>query len=57
MSSLMLELPMDALLLPGASTQSLAAEASFLLALKLFEVGRSSSVSVRPNWYSPDGSS
>ncbi len=57
MSSLMLELPMDALLLPGASTQSLAAEASFLLALKLFEVGRLSLVSVRPNWYSPDGSS
>ena len=57
MSSLMLELPMDALLLPGASTQSLAAEASFLLALNLFEVGRLSWVSVRPNWYSPDGSS
>ena len=34
---------MDVLLLPGASAQSLAAEASFMLALKLFEVGRLSS--------------
>ena len=57
MNALLLELPMDALLLPGASSQSLAAEARFMLALKLFVAGRLSSVSVRPNWYSPDGSS
>jgi predicted HTH domain antitoxin len=43
MNALLLELPMDALLLPGASSQSLAAEARFMLALKLFEVGRLSS--------------
>ena len=40
MNGLMLELPMDALVSPGASVQSLAAEARFMLALKLFEVGR-----------------
>ena len=43
MNGLMLELPMDALVSPGASAQSLAAEARFMLALKLFEVGRLSS--------------
>jgi len=43
MNALLLELPMDALMLPGASSQSLAAEARFMLALKLFEVGRLSS--------------
>lgn len=43
MNALMLELPMDALEAPGVSSQSLAAEARFMLALKLFEVGRLSS--------------
>ncbi len=43
MNALMLELPMDALEAPGVSNQSLAAEARFMLALKLFEVGRLSS--------------
>ena len=43
MSSVMLELPLDALASPGASPESLANEAKFMLALKLFEVGRLSS--------------
>ena len=43
MNALMLELSMDALEAPGVSNQSLAAEARFMLALKLFEVGRLSS--------------
>lgn len=43
MNALMLELPLDALASPGASVQSLEAEARFMLALKLFEVGRLSS--------------
>lgn len=43
MNTLMLELPMDALASPGASPESLACEAKFMLALKLFEVGRLSS--------------
>ena len=41
--NLMLEFPIDALALPGASPESLASEAKFMLALKLFEVGRLSS--------------
>ena len=39
----MLELPIDALASPGVSPESLASEAKFMLALKLFEVGRLSS--------------
>jgi predicted HTH domain antitoxin len=34
---------MDALASPGVSAESLASEAKFMLALKLFEVGRLSS--------------
>ena len=41
--NLMLEFSIDALALPGASPESLANEAKFMLALKLFEVGRLSS--------------
>ncbi|MFZ4539704.1 UPF0175 family protein [Propionivibrio sp.] len=40
MNTVMLELPYDALALPGVSPESLASEAKFLLALKLFEIGR-----------------
>jgi len=36
-------LPVDALASPGMSLESLAQEAKFMLALKLFEVGRLSS--------------
>ena len=43
MNTVMLELPMDALASPGTSPESLAIEAKFMLALKLFEVGRLSS--------------
>ncbi len=43
MNALLLELPVDALALPGVSLESLAHEAKFMLALKLFEVGRLSS--------------
>jgi len=43
MNAVMLELPLDALASPGASPESLACEAKFMLALKLFEVGRLSS--------------
>jgi predicted HTH domain antitoxin len=43
MNALMLELPVDALASPGVSLESLAIEAKFMLALKLFEVGRLSS--------------
>ena len=43
MNTVMLELPIDALASPGASPESLACEAKFMLALKLFEVGRLSS--------------
>jgi len=43
MNTVMLELPMDALALPGVSPEVLASEAKFMLALKLFEVGRLSS--------------
>lgn len=43
MNALLLELPMDALVSPGSSVQSLAEEARFMLAIKLFEVGRLSS--------------
>ena len=40
MNTVMLELPIDALALPGVSPEELAREAKFMLALKLFEVGR-----------------
>ena len=43
MNAVMLELPLDALASPGVSPESLACEAKFMLALKLFEVGRLSS--------------
>ncbi len=43
MNALLLELPVEALATPGASMESLAVEAKFMLALKLFEVGRLSS--------------
>ena len=43
MNTLIIELPADALAMPGASAESLANEAKFMLALKLFEVGRLSS--------------
>lgn len=43
MNTVMLELPFEALASPGASPESLASEAKFLLALKLFEIGRLSS--------------
>ncbi|MDP2431004.1 MAG: UPF0175 family protein [Pseudomonadota bacterium] len=43
MNAVMLELPLDALASPGVSPESLASEAKFMLALKLFEVGRLSS--------------
>lgn len=43
MNALLLELPIDALASPGVSVESLASEAKFMLALKLFEVGRLSS--------------
>lgn len=43
MNALLLELPVDALASPGMSLESLAHEAKFMLALKLFEVGRLSS--------------
>lgn len=43
MNAILLELPLDVLGSPGASPESLASEAKFMLALKLFEVGRLSS--------------
>ena len=43
MDALMIELPLDALASPGVSRESLEVEAKFMLALKLFEVGRLSS--------------
>lgn len=43
MNTVILELPFDALALPGISPELLASEAKFMLALKLFEVGRLSS--------------
>jgi predicted HTH domain antitoxin len=43
MNTVVLELPFDALALPGMSPEALAREAQFMLALKLFEVGRLSS--------------
>ncbi len=43
MNTMMLELPIDALASPGVSSEELAREAKFMLALKLFEVGRLSS--------------
>ena len=43
MNTVMFELPIDVLASPGASPESLASEAKFMLALKLFEVGRLSS--------------
>jgi hypothetical protein len=43
MTALLLELPVEALALPGVSTEALVREVKFMLALKLFEVGRLSS--------------
>ncbi|MBK9574810.1 MAG: UPF0175 family protein [Rhodoferax sp.] len=43
MNTVTLEFPLDALASPGASAETLATEAKFMLALKLFEVGRLSS--------------
>lgn len=43
MNTVMFELSLDALASPGVSPESLASEAKFMLALKLFEVGRLSS--------------
>ena len=43
MNTVMFEFPMDVLASPGSSRESLAQEAKFMLALKLFEVGRLSS--------------
>jgi len=43
MNTVTLELPIDVLASPGVSPESLAHEAKFMLALKLFEVGRLSS--------------
>ena len=43
MNTVMLELPIDALASPGVSAEDLAREAKYMLALKLFEVGRLSS--------------
>jgi hypothetical protein len=43
MNTVMLELPIDTLASPGVSPESLASEAKFMLALKMFEVGRLSS--------------
>ena len=43
MNTVMFEFPMDVFASPGSSPASLAQEAKFMLALKLFEVGRLSS--------------
>jgi len=43
MNTLTLAIPIDSLALPGVSPESLVSEARFMLALKLFEVGRLSS--------------
>jgi predicted HTH domain antitoxin len=43
MNAVLLELPIDVLASPGVSPETLASEAKFMLALKLFEVGRLSS--------------
>ncbi len=43
MNTVMLELPFDVLASPCSSPEELASEAKFMLALKLFEVGRLSS--------------
>ena len=43
MNTVVLELPLDALALPGIPPEDLASEAQFMLALKLFEIGRLSS--------------
>ncbi len=43
MDAVLLELPIDVLASPGVSPETLASEAKFMLALKLFEVGRLSS--------------
>jgi hypothetical protein len=43
MNIVTLELPMDGLASPGVSAESLVREVKFMLALKLFEVGRLSS--------------
>jgi predicted HTH domain antitoxin len=43
MNTVIIELPFDLLASPGVSPESLVSEAKFMLALKLFEVGRLSS--------------
>ena len=43
MNTVTLEFPLDAWASAGASAETLATEAKFMLALKLFEVGRLSS--------------
>jgi hypothetical protein len=43
MNTVILELPLGALALPGIPPEDLASEAQFMLALKLFEIGRLSS--------------
>ena len=43
MNTVMLEFPIDAFASPGSSPETLVSEAKFMLALKLFEVGRLSS--------------
>ncbi|MCF8090410.1 MAG: UPF0175 family protein [Desulfotignum sp.] len=40
MNTGVLELPLDVLALPGIPPEDLANEAQFMLALKLFEIGR-----------------
>ncbi len=43
MNTVILELPLDALALPGIPPEDLVSEAQFMLVLKLFEIGRLSS--------------
>lgn len=40
MNTVTFEFPLDAMASPGSSSASLASEAKFMVALKLFEVGR-----------------
>lgn len=43
MNTVVLELPLDALALPEIPPEDLTSEAQFMVALKLFEIGRLSS--------------
>jgi hypothetical protein len=43
MNTVVLELPLDALVLPGIPPEDLASETQFMLHPKLFEIGRLSS--------------